>query len=258
MFSIASGFLFQKQNTGIQKLDPRIKLFITIVLFTIALITSNVFNMVIVILTILSISIIGKVIRRMIRPLLFSCLFATIIFSINFFSAYFFNNPITFEQSVVFAIRFIAVIGSSSLFFLSTSPDELEHVMRWFKFPRDIIFAFVTAIRFVPVLMLDTIMIMDAQKSRGLELEQGNVIKRVKNFVPILIPLIVNAIIRSGELAEAMESRAYGTVKKPTCLHYMKLKKLDYSVFIFSNIFFIFFVYYFVLNPPFSLLQVNI
>ena len=154
MFSIASGFLFQKQNTGIQKLDPRIKLFITIVLFIIALVTSNVFNMLIVILTILSISIIGKVIRRMIRPLLFSCLFATIIFSINFFSAYFFNNPITFEQSLVFAIRFIAVIGSSSLFFLSTSPDELEHVMRWFKFPRDIIFAFVTAIRFVPVLIL--------------------------------------------------------------------------------------------------------
>ena len=61
--------------------------------------------------------------------------------------------------------------------------------MRWFKFPRDIIFAFVTAIRFVPVLMLDTIMIMDAQKSRGLELEKGNLIKIIEEYKPSIMAI---------------------------------------------------------------------
>jgi energy-coupling factor transport system permease protein len=59
---------------------------------------------------------------------------------------------------------------------------------------------------------------MDAQKSRGLELEKGNLLRRVRNMIPVLIPLVVNSVVRSGELAEAMESRAYGAVPRPTSL----------------------------------------
>ena len=70
--------------------------------------------------------------------------------------------------------------------------------MRWFRFPRDLVFAFVTAVRFVPVLLMDALQIMDAQKSRGLELEKGNPLRRIRNFVPVLVPLVVNAVVRSG------------------------------------------------------------
>ena len=90
--------------------------------------------------------------------------------------------------------------------------------MKTFRLPRDVIFAFVTAVRFIPVMFLDTIQIMDAQKSRGLELEKGNLLRRARNMIPILIPLVVNSVVRSGELAEAMESRAYGSVPRPTSL----------------------------------------
>ena len=99
--------------------------------------------------------------------------------------------------------------------------------MKWMRVPRDIVFAFVTAVRFIPVVMLDAFQIMDAQKSRGLEFEKGNVVKRVRNMVPILIPLVVNSVIRSGELAEAMESRAYGSTPKPTSLYGMRLRWYD-------------------------------
>jgi energy-coupling factor transport system permease protein len=85
----------------------------------------------------------------------------------------------------------------------------------------------VTAVRFIPVVMLDALQIMDAQKSRGLEFEKGNIVKRVRNMVPILIPLVVNSVIRSGELAEAMESRAYGSTPKPTSLYGMRLRWYD-------------------------------
>jgi energy-coupling factor transport system permease protein len=79
-------------------------------------------------------------------------------------------------------------------------------------------------------MFLDTIQIMDAQKSRGLELEKGNVLKRVRNMIPVLIPLVVNSVVRSGELAEAMESRAYGAVPKPTSLVEYRARTADKAV----------------------------
>ncbi|MEM3703075.1 MAG: energy-coupling factor transporter transmembrane component T, partial [Candidatus Bathyarchaeia archaeon] len=63
---------------------------------------------------------------------------------------------------------------------------------------------------------------------RGLELERGNFLKRIKNYIPILIPLIVSAIRRSLELAEAMESRAWGATKKRTNLYVLKMRRGDF------------------------------
>jgi energy-coupling factor transport system permease protein len=80
---------------------------------------------------------------------------------------------------------------------------------------------------------------MDAQKSRGLELEKGNPIARIKKFVPILVPLIINEVIRSGELAEAMESRGYGISKNPTSLYSLKLVNFDMIVISITMISFV-------------------
>jgi energy-coupling factor transport system permease protein len=97
-------------------------------------------------------------------------------------------------------------------------------------------FAFTTAVRFVPVLAEEAQTIMDAQKARGLELEKGNILKRIRNYIPILIPLIVSAIRRSLELAEAMESRAWGATKKRTNLYKLKLRKGDYILIVITAI----------------------
>ena len=50
---------------------------------------------------------------------------------------------------------------------MTTSPDELEQIMKWVRVPRDVVFAFVTAVRFIPVVMLDTFQIMDARNPGG-------------------------------------------------------------------------------------------
>jgi energy-coupling factor transport system permease protein len=75
---------------------------------------------------------------------------------------------------------------------------------------------------------------MDAQKARGLELEKGGFMKRIRNYIPILIPLIVSAIRRSLELAEAMESRAWGAVKKRTNLYALKLHRGDLAMLVIT------------------------
>jgi energy-coupling factor transport system permease protein len=69
---------------------------------------------------------------------------------------------------------------------------------------------------------------MDAQKARGLELEKGGFIRRIRNYIPILVPLIVGAIRRSLELAEAMESRAFGAKDQRTNLHVLTISQTDF------------------------------
>jgi energy-coupling factor transport system permease protein len=125
-------------------------------------------------------------------------------------------------------LRFIVLVESFSIFFLTTSPDHLGLALEQTHIPYEFCFAFTTAVRFVPVLAEEAQTIMDAQKARGLELERGNFLKRIRNYIPILIPLIVSAIRRSLELAEAMESRAWGATKKRTNLYMLKIHRNDF------------------------------
>lgn len=210
---LSGGFVFRRTDSAYHRLDPRVKLLISLLLFTTSLLVRSVFQLAFVLVVIVSIGAVAKLLKRISRTILLTATFSLFIFVIN---VVFTHNIAT---SALYATRFVAIVISTSLFFLTASPDELEQVMKTFHLPRDVVFAFVTAVRFIPVMMLDTLQIMDAQKSRGLELEKGNVLKRVKNMIPILIPLVVNSVVRSGELAEAMESRAYGAVPKPTSLY---------------------------------------
>jgi len=212
MMWLSSGFVFRRGTSAYHRLDPRVKLLISILMFATTLLVRSLYELAAVLAFMIAVAAIATVLRRVARTMLFTAAFSLVIFVLNFVIT---RN---LETSLLYASRFVAIVVSTSLFFITTSPDELEQVMKTFRLPRDVIFAFVTAVRFIPVMFLDTIQIMDAQKSRGLELEKGNVFRRVRNMIPILIPLVVNSVVRSGELAEAMESRAYGAVPRPTSL----------------------------------------
>ena len=212
MMWLSGGFIFRKGTSVYHRLDPRVKLLVSGLMFTTTLLVRYVYELAMVLAFMLAVAAIAKVIRRVGRTMVLTATFSAFIFLLNLF---FTRN---LETSALYAVRFVAIVVSTSLFFITTSPDELEQVMKTFRLPSDVVFAFVTAVRFIPVMMLDTIQIMDAQKSRGLELEKGNLLRRVRNMIPILIPLVVNSVVRSGELAEAMESRAYGAVQRPTSL----------------------------------------
>jgi energy-coupling factor transport system permease protein len=174
----------------------------------------------------------AKVQKQWVRSLRGAAFLATFIFIINILTTYFFNDlTLTLtnvESALAMTTRFIVLVESFSIFFLTTSPDHLGLALEQSRMQYEFAFAFTTAVRFVPVLAEEAQTIMDAQKARGLELEKGNLLKRIRNYIPILIPLIVSAIRRSMELAEAMESRAWGATKKRTNLYLLKLHKGDY------------------------------
>ncbi len=234
--SIFDGFKFRSVSSPIHQMDPRAKFLYVCVLFAVTVMFNQLIPLFILFFIQIPFVILARVEKEWLRSMKGSALFAVIIFIMNLISLYLYGAYASLasilERSLAMTVRFIVLVESFSVFFLTTSPDLLGLALEQSRVPYELCFAFTTAVRFVPVLAEEAQTIMDAQKARGLELEGGNFVKRIRNYIPILIPLIVNAIRRSLELAETMESRAWGTNKKRTNLYVLKAGRRDYCLII--------------------------
>jgi energy-coupling factor transport system permease protein len=218
-------------RSWVHRLDPRSRLLLTGTMFVLAL-ASQIVELAVLIAVASATVATAHVLKRYSKSMLFALGLAVFTFLLDHFLL-----VLPIETAVTYALRLFAVVSISSIYFLTTTPDELELVLRWFRFPADFVMIFVIAVRFVPVLLLDALQIMDAQRSRGLEFDKGGFTKRMRNTVPVLVPLIAVAVNRSLDLAEAMDSRAYGALKKTTSLYELKFGRLDYAV-CFATLFF--------------------
>ena len=143
-------------------------------------------------------------------------------------------------RAVFVTVRIICLILASSCLTFTTSPNELtdaiERLMKPLKvihFPvHEIAMMMSLALRFVPTLLEETDKIMQAQKARGADMESGNLFKRVKALVPILIPLFVSAFRRAYDVATAMECRCYRGGAGRTRMKQIHLSKRDVVAFI--------------------------
>ena len=121
------------------------------------------------------------------------------------------------RQAIKIGIRLIYLVMGSSVMTLTTTPnqltDGLEKLMRplnKIKVPvHEIAMMMSIALRFIPILMEETDKIMKAQIARGADFESGNLIKKAKNLIPLLVPLFISAFRRADDLAMAMEARCY-------------------------------------------------
>ncbi len=230
-------------DSVIHHLDPRTKLilsFVTIILVFMAnswlsYVLLIAFVMLAVILTGINLGVFIRGIRPMIWLILFTVIFQ-VLFSTGG-TVYFQWGPIAVTSAgiingVLIFVRLVLIIMMSTVLTLTTSPleltDGIEHLLRpleRFGFPtHEIALMMSIALRYVPTLMDETQKIMNAQKSRGVEFDQGSFIDRVKAFVPILVPLFVSAFNRADEMANAMEARGYRGGEGRT-----KYRQLDYS-----------------------------
>jgi len=143
------------------------------------------------------------------------------------------------KESVINAsflsLRLILLVTGTSLMTLTTSPlaltDGLERMLaplKAVKFPaHELALMMSIALRMIPVLMEETERVRKAQLSRGADFESGNILKRAKAMIPILIPLFVSAFRRADELAMAMESRCYHGGEGRTKLHVLRYAWAD-------------------------------
>jgi energy-coupling factor transport system permease protein len=232
--SVFDGLKFRRVYSPIHNLDPRMKFVYVCVVFVVAILFGELLPLIALFLMPIPFVLLAGVSKEWLRSLRGAAFLATFIFLVNiatkFFSQGYLLKAADVEFAVAMTLRFVVLVESFSVFFLTTSPDHLGLALEQTRVPYEFAFAFTTAVRFVPVLAEEAQTIMDAQKARGLELEKGGFLKRIRNYVPVLIPLIVSAIRRSLELAEAMESRAWGATKKRTNLYALKLRRGDFAL----------------------------
>ena len=233
-------------DSFLHRLDARVKsLLLLILLIEVFAFTSAPVYLVMTVITFLMITI-SKVPMRMVlrslKPLWWIILFTFVL--------HLFSHPgrelyriwqfvITqegVEQGALISVRLMLLIILSTLLTFTTSPlkltDALESLLSPFKrlgLPaHELAMMMTIALRFIPTLISETDKIMKAQQSRGADFVTGSILSRLKNMVPILVPLFLSAFRRADDLALAMESRCYRGGEGRTRMKEMKLGRLDY------------------------------
>ena len=237
-------------SSFIHKMDARVKLLLTlfyiIILFMIkspiAYAAFTVFTLFLVLLSQVPL----KFILRGLKPMLYILIFTAFI---NLFMTPSNTPPlwvcpfwsalkITREgvvTAVLMILRLIYLVIGTSVLTLTTSPlmltDGIEKLLKpleVIKVPsHEIAMMMTIAIRFIPTLSEETEKIMKAQMARGADFESGNILKRAKAMIPLLVPLFISAFRRADDLAVAMDSRCYHGGKNRTRMKQMKMTYRD-------------------------------
>ncbi|MDO4564915.1 MAG: energy-coupling factor transporter transmembrane component T [Clostridia bacterium] len=224
----------------IHKLDPRTKIVLMIAYIVMVFLVNSVFTFLIPLAFVIIVLLLSRIrvsyMWKSIRPLRWLIIF---MFILNLFFTK--GEPIWdvfllryvsingIRQSVFITFRLVFLVTGTSLMTLTTSPisltDGLERLLaplKVLRFPsHELAMMMTIALRFIPTLMEEADKIKKAQMARGADFESGNLIKRAKNMIPLLIPLFVSAFRRADELAMAMESRCYHGGDGRTRMHSM-------------------------------------
>ena len=237
---------YYQADSIIHRMDPRIKIVGTLIYMVSLFIFNNIICYAIAGLFLIFVIVLSKVpVKFMMRGMhsvvflmLFTALY-NILFGNGTVIAEFWIFSVTYEGIYMgfcmFIRLFFLVIGSSVLS-LTTTPsrltDGLESLLsplKIFRVPvHEIAMMMSIALRFIPILMEEADRIMKAQRARGADFDNRNLFKRLRSFIPILVPLFVSAFRRAGDLALAMEARCYHGGAGRTRMKEMKLTERDY------------------------------
>ena len=230
----------------IHRLDARVKTLLTILFIVIIFFITNFWGYLALGVFVLGIIGLSRVpvgfFLRGLRPMLIFIIFTA---AINIFMTpgeviwSWWKLSVTVEglhYAAFMILRIIFLVCGSSLLTYTTSPisltnglESLMSPLAKIKFPaHEIAMMMTIALRMIPTLMEETDKIMKAQQARCADFESGNLIRRAKALIPILVPLFISAFRRADELAIAMETRCYTGGKGRTSLHKPKLAFRDF------------------------------
>ncbi len=132
-------------------------------------------------------------------------------------------------------IRLLIMVWGG-VWLLSTSTiEELAQASQQLGLPARGGFVFSLAFRWVGILMGAGIGVIQAQRSRGLDLSSGSIMERIRKYVPLVVPLIGHALRQTNLLAMALESKGFHPTAHRSVLKTGKMKSPDYAVLIFLN-----------------------
>lgn len=238
-------------DSVLHRMDPRTKLFGTMVFIISLFIAKNIWSYVLATAFLATVIQLSKVpVSFMLRGLKAVVFLLLISVSFNLFLTA--GTPIfqlgfvkiTMEgisTALFMGLRLIYLVVGSSVMTLTTTPNELtdglEKGMGFMKkigVPvHEVSMMMSIALRFIPILIEETDKIMKAQMARGADFDSGNLIQKAKSMIPLLIPLFISAFRRATDLAMAMEARCYRGGDGRTKMKPLKYEKRDRLAYVF-------------------------
>ena len=237
-------------KSPIHRMDPRTKLILTVVYIVALFLANNWLSylaMMVFLVSCIKISAIPpKSIVRGMKPLVLILVFTAVL------NLFYTDGGIVLVRLGSLAItteglkraffmiwRILMLISGTFLLTYTTSPisltDGLESLMTPLKKLRvpvhELAMMMSIALRFIPTLIEETDKIMNAQKARGADFENGSIIDRAKALVPVLVPLFISAFRRADELATAMECRCYQGGEGRTKMKLLRFSRVDIQAF---------------------------
>lgn len=236
------------RDSFVHRLDPRTKILVALIFMIGIFFVKNLYEYVFIFILVAGTALASKIpvkkLLKGIRPIL-PLILITIVMNVIFSkgSAFFSWGFISvgwggIEQAAFMALRITFLVFFTSLLTLTTSPIDLTNGIEGLLSPfkkiklpaHEIAMMMSIALRFIPTLVDETDKIMKAQKARGADFETGNIFRRAKSLIPILIPLFVNSFTRADELAQAMEARGYRGDVGRTKYKVLKYHRMDIIV----------------------------
>ncbi|OLS12741.1 MAG: cobalt/nickel ABC transporter permease [Promethearchaeota archaeon CR_4] len=221
---LLEGFRFLEGQSFMHRVDPRVKMFLALVFMILSLLFDTVYPMITLFCLTFPFIIIAQRVKRWFLTIKSSIFLFLLILTLN-------TIFLSFSAAVAMCLRLLVLISSFSIFFLTVHPDDLAAALVALKLPYSFSFSISLSFRYVPTLALEVQTIMEAQKSRGLELEKGNLFTRVKNFLPIIVPLVLLSMRRALLVAESLESRGFGTSEKRNFYKQISMSAKDWILF---------------------------
>ncbi len=239
-----NAFKYMKKKSFLHNLDPRAKLLFSIIYTVSALLYTEIIPLFFIFMSLIPLILLGKLFKQWIKSIngisfliLFIIILNTLFISLSF--------------AIAMILRIIIMISAFSIFFLTVDPNDLALSLISMKLPYEFAFSFSLAFRFVPTIAIEAQNILDAQQSRGYEMQKKGLINQIKNLFPLLIPLIICSIKRAFNVAEALESRGFGSRKERSYYYSIKYSLKDWIFTIYLLFFLIFLIF---IRIQFSLL----
>lgn len=244
-------------ESPVHRLDPRTKLFGTMLFISSLFIANNIWGYVLITAAMAAVIRMTQVpVRFMLRGLKAIVILLLLSVSFNLFLTpgrvlvQFWIFKITMEgvkMAFFMGIRLIYLVVGSSVMTLTTTPNQLTDglekglgCLKRFHVPiHEVAMMMSIALRFIPILVEEMDKIMKAQMARGADFESGNLIQKAKAMIPLLVPLFISAFRRATDLAMAMEARCYQGGEGRTKMKPLVYRQADHDAYMVMALYFV-------------------
>jgi len=238
-------FKYQDKGTVVHRLNPLAKLAWVGGILILSLIFNNPLYILFLFIVVLSLVLVARIWREWASVMRLGLWLCISIIVINVLVSYHgshvlieapfklpvLGTPVITVEAIVFgavmALRLLVIISAFTLLNITIHPDDIMSALLKMKLPYKSVLVTSLSTRFIPCLVEDIERISGVHRARGLELDRGNWLERLKNRAVITIPLLANSLDRAVQVAEAMESRAFGTGQKRTFYKEIKMTRMD-------------------------------